>query len=72
MRIIALTYFADALTGRDYRAGEEVPWPADRAEHYAARGLVTIVEEPVEESVEEPMPSKAPSRKKRGRHGSTT
>jgi len=40
----ALQSFGD-IHGRSYKPGDVVPWDRERAERYAARGLVEIVEE---------------------------
>lgn len=40
----AIASFGDNLTKRDYRPGDVVPWDRERAERYAARGLVVIEE----------------------------
>ena len=40
----ALASFHDALTKRDYKPGDLVPWDYLRAEKYVARGLVAIEE----------------------------
>ena len=42
MVVRAVAAFDDALTRRGYRPGDVVPWDQQRAEHYAARGLVVI------------------------------
>lgn len=42
MVVRAAVAFADSLTRRDYRPGDVVPWDAERAAHYAERGLVVI------------------------------
>lgn len=41
--------FGDILTHRDYRPGDIVPWDRARAERYAARGVVEIIEDGVSE-----------------------
>jgi hypothetical protein len=45
----ALESFGDILTRRDYKPGDTVPWDRARAERYAARGLVEIIEDGVSE-----------------------
>ncbi len=42
MVVRAVAHFGDSLTKRSYRPGDVVPWDVERAEHYAARGLVVI------------------------------
>lgn len=42
MVVRATAAFGDSLTRRDYQPGDVVPWDAERAAHYAARGLVVI------------------------------
>lgn len=44
-RCIAREHFHDVETRRDYHPGDVVPWSRERAERYAARGTVAIVEE---------------------------
>lgn len=56
----AIRTFMDARTGRDYRPGDVVVgWDKARAEHYAAAGLVSVVEV-------KPTKSPSKSRKKVG------
>lgn len=40
----ALQSFGDNETRQDYKPGDVVPWDRERAERYAARGLVVIEE----------------------------
>lgn len=50
-KIVALISFADALTGRDYRRGEEIlDWDIDRVREYSNRGIVMETSEPAFET----------------------
>ena len=53
--VIARRPFADALTGRSFDRGDEVPWELDRARHYC--DLVQIITDEIEP---DPEPEPAP------------
>lgn len=42
MVVRAVSAFSDVLTRRQYKAGDVIPWDAERATRYAERGLVVI------------------------------
>ncbi len=58
VEVVAVAAFTDALTGRDYRPGDEVAgWDRQRAALYQMRGLVECRAERPEPAPEETKPA---------------